>query len=184
MPQPRPLAAAALAAALAAAPIRPAAAQDAIAVPPPAVERFDRFVGRAAPLCETAPAARCVDAAWTFGDADGDGRLAPDEARRLRDALLGWAQWPDNRAAGDERAFIFLGLSMVDTVGLERLMAGFDADGDGALTRAELLADLRLDERPLGAVLADPRALDRAALGRRLGALAPALGALLERENR
>lgn len=159
----------------------PAAAQQTASVPPAAVERLDRFIDGAAPLCQSAPSGSCVDHAWAFGDADGDGKLDAAEAQALRSAVQGWMQWPDNRATDRERGMIYLGLSIVDAVGLERLMASFDTDGDGGVSRAELLADVRLDQRPLGEVLADPRAVDRAALGRRLGALSPMLGALFAR---
>ncbi|HET8727614.1 MAG TPA: hypothetical protein VFO41_08910 [Alphaproteobacteria bacterium] len=149
-------------------------------VPPPAVEQFDRFVGTAGPICSTAPAADCVAEAWSFGDEDGNGRLDSAEAGSLRDTLLGWAEWNGNSADDDERALIFLGLSMVEAVGLERLITSYDGDGDGSLSRDELLADVRLDERPLGEVLADPRSVDRAAMSRRLGALGPMLEAFFK----
>ncbi|MCE3247903.1 MAG: hypothetical protein K0R41_1728, partial [Geminicoccaceae bacterium] len=57
----------------------------------------------------------------------------------------------------------------VDSIGLERLHALYDADQDGLLSRSELLADVRLDERPLGEVLLDPAAVDHRAVARRLG---------------
>ena len=58
---------------------------------------------------------------------------------------------------------------VVDAVGLDYLFAVYDTDGDGLISRSELLADVRLDERPIGTVLLDPQALDHAAIGRRLG---------------
>jgi hypothetical protein len=37
------------------------------------------------------------------------------------------------------------------------------------ISRSELLADVQLDERPIGAVLLDPAAVDHVAIARRLG---------------
>jgi hypothetical protein len=62
-----------------------------------------------------------------------------------------------------------MGLWLVDAVGLDYLHAAYDTDGDGLISRAELLVDVRLDERPIAAVLLDPEAVDHAAIGRRLG---------------
>jgi hypothetical protein len=58
---------------------------------------------------------------------------------------------------------------VVDGVGIERLHALYDQDGDGLVDRDELLADVRLDERPLGEVLLDREAVDRVAIAARLG---------------
>src|SRR3546814_994908 len=74
-------------------------------------------LARAAPICRSSPSTACVDEAWAYGDADGDGRLVPGEATALRDALTGWAEWPGNSAGDDERALIFLGLSMMEATG-------------------------------------------------------------------
>jgi hypothetical protein len=73
-----------------------------------------------------------------------------------------------------ERSLLVLGFVVVEGVGIERLHALYDEDGDGLVDRDELLADVRLDERPLGEVLLDPEAVDRAAIAARLG-LPPAL---------
>jgi hypothetical protein len=67
-----------------------------------------------------------------------------------------------------------LGFLVVDGLGVERLHGLYDVNQDGLVDRDELLADVRLDERPLGEVLLDGEALDRAALAARLG-VPPAL---------
>ena len=95
-------------------------------------------------------------------------------------ASRSWFAWRQASLTKRERSALALGLFVADSVGLENLLAGFDADGDGQLTRAELLADVRLDQRPLGEILSDPTAVDRDAVARRLGAAAPFLGALLQ----
>ena len=68
-----------------------------------------------------------------------------------------------------ERSGIALGFLIVDSIGLERLHAIYDTDQDGLVSRSELLADVRLDQRPLGQVLLDPAAVDHRAVARRLG---------------
>lgn len=140
-----------------------------------AVLAFDRLIAFAAPLCRAEPAERCVDLGFQFADDDGDRGISLGELRRVRDALEAWASWRRPRLARDERAGIAFGLALVDAVGLEALLASYDQDNDGRLDRAELLADLRLDERPLGEILLDPAAVDRAAVARRMGRLAPLL---------
>ena len=98
----------------------------------------------------------------------------------VRADLLQWTEWRGQSLTGSERLGISTGVWIVDSVGLPNLFAGFDEDGDGGLSQAELLADVRLDERPIGKVLLDPEAVDRKALAGRLGKLSPMLDALLK----
>ena len=63
---------------------------------------------------------------------------------------------------------------MADSLGIPHVHAAFDANRDGRVTQQELLADVKLDKRPLGDVMKDPAAVDRQSLARRLG-LPPAL---------
>jgi hypothetical protein len=144
----------------------------AVAEPGSGLERFDRFVRSTAPHCAQRAATWCFEQAFAFADRTGDGRLGLDDLERLRDQLEGWARHNGEHLAMEERAAIQLGLWMVQLVGLERLLDSYDADGDGHLTRDELLADVTLDERPLTELLRDPGAVDYAAIGQRLGAAA------------
>ena len=96
-----------------------------------------------------------------------------------RSALAAWAIWREQRLSARERGGIALGLWIVEMVGLDNLFRGYDADRSGALSRAEFLADVRLDLRPLAEVLSDPAAVDRVALGARVEALAPLVEDLL-----
>ena len=155
--------------------IADAPANDAHPTPTEAVLAFDRLVAFAAPLCRAKPAGGCVDLGFRFADQNGDQGLSLAELRRVRDALEGWTSWRRAQLARDERAGIAFGLALIDAVGLETLLASYDQDEDGRLDRAELLADVQLDERPLRAILLDPAAVDRAAVARRLGRLAPLL---------
>lgn len=139
---------------------------------------FHAFIAESGPLCQRAAARACVEAGWRFADGNRDGRLSLDEAEAVRAGLRAWLTWPDNGIGPAQRASVRLGLMIVEAVGLPRLMESYDADGDGALDRRELLSDVHLDERPLGQVLRDPQAVDWGRIKIRLGALAPALGAL------
>jgi hypothetical protein len=135
----------------------------------PPIVAFDRFVTESNPVCQFRRATDCVDLAWRFADADHDAGLSLDELEALRADLEVWAIWRQAELAPQERSGIALGLWVVDSVGLEYLHAAYDADSDGLISRSELLADVRLDERPIGTVLLDPAAVDHAAIARRLG---------------
>lgn len=130
---------------------------------------FDRFVAASTPICLHRPAAACVETGWAFADRDGDQGLSVDELEEVRDELRAWAQWRADDLHPTERALLALGLAVVDGLGIERLHALYDVDGDGLIDREELLADIRLDERPLGEILLDREAVDRAAIAARLG---------------
>jgi hypothetical protein len=139
------------------------------AAPEPPIVAFDRFIAESDPVCRSRRAGDCVDLAWRFADADGDQGLSVEELQAIRTDVEVWAIWRQADLAAHERSGIAMGLWLVDAVGLDYLHAAYDADGDGLISRTELLADVRLDERPIGAVLLDPQAVDHAAIGRRLG---------------
>lgn len=130
---------------------------------------FDRFMRASRPICLERPAEHCVALAWRFADADGDQGLSALELAAIRAAFEQWAvrYWDD--LTQPERSGIALGFLIVDSIGLERLHAIYDTDRDGLVSRSELLADVRLDQRPLGQVLLDPAAVDHRAVARRLG---------------
>lgn len=155
----------------------PGGAALAISEEAPSIEvlAFDQFIRETSPICSHESATLCFTRAFDFADADGDLTLTVDELRPVRDALEDWSAWRDGRLTVKERNGIRLGLWLVDAVGLDELHASYDSDGDGAVSRDELLADVLLDERPMGEVLLDPEAVDRAAVARRLGALSPFL---------
>jgi EF hand len=139
------------------------------AMPEPPIVAFDRFVTESNPVCQFQGAAQCVDLAWRFADANDDGGLSVDELGRLRADLEVWAIWRQAELADVERTGIAFGLWLVDSIGLQYLHSAYDADGNGLISRSELLADVHLDERPIGVVLLDPAAVDHAGIGRRLG---------------
>ncbi len=144
----------------------------------PDAAAFDRFLGTTGPVCERQSSPRCVDAAWRLADRNGDRRLSLGELQGLRADLDAWLAWKGQAIPPGQRRLVQLGLLLVDGIGLARLVESYDADGDGAISRAELLSDVRLDARPLGQVLLDAQAVDWEALRRRLGPLAATLDGL------
>lgn len=136
------------------------------------------FLDTAGPVCQRQPAAVCIDSGWRFTDTNGDDRIDAQELRgRYRD-LSAWYAAEQASLDANSQAMLALGLWMTSIVGIEDLVASYDMDGDGRLTRDEALADVTLDERPLGSVLQDPDSVDREAFATRLGAAAPFLKGL------
>ncbi|MGH6920389.1 MAG: hypothetical protein ACREJ0_22110, partial [Geminicoccaceae bacterium] len=138
------------------------AAETAPATPGPGqdVLAFDRFVAESAPVCLDRPAAACVEVGWAFADRNEDQGLSLVELEGVRDGLRAWAVWRADDIYATERSLLALGFLVVDGLGIDRLHALYDEDQDGLVDRDELLADVRLDERPLGEVLLDREAVD------------------------
>jgi hypothetical protein len=133
------------------------------------VVAFDRLQRASGPVCLHRPAAECIEVAWTFADANHDQGLSLAELTSIRDGLERWAIRHQTDLSQVERSSILLGLLLAESIGLERLLAIYDTDRDGLISRRELLADVRLDQRPLGEILLDPAAVDRVAIAQRLG---------------
>ena len=148
------------------------------ATPAQAIAAFDRFLATTGPVCERDAAARCVDGAWTFADRNGDQRLSLGELQGVRDDLGAWLKAKEQAIPQAQRRMVQLGLLLIDGVGLPYLIQSYDTDGDGTISRAELLADVRLDARPLSQVLLDAQAVDWVALRQRLGPIAATLNGL------
>lgn len=157
----------------------PAATESLPVAASPAVLAFEQFIRASTPVCERRPAADCIDAGWGFADANRDKRLSLAELTEVRNTLVDWTSWRGESLHRRDRAAIAVGILMVDSIGLENLVASYNSDADDALSRNELLADVTLDERPLGEVLLDEEAVDRAAVAQRLGSLSPMLEGLL-----
>lgn len=132
------------------------------------------FLDRVHALCRSAPARACFEAGWRFAAARPGRGLTLADVDRLHRRMRSWYAWREKRLSARERLSVGLGLLLADGIGAGRLHGAFDADADGIVTRGELLADVRLDRRPLGKVLADPHSVDRVGLARRLK-LPPAL---------
>ena len=135
---------------------------------PPGAAEVESFLGQSTAVCTSRPAAQCVDLFFAASASDRRGLTAADVVR-LRQNVGAWYQWRSEALAGQERAAFGLGLMFADSLGADRLHGAFDSNRDGFVSKAELLADVKLDQRPLGQVLADPGAVDRQALAQRLG---------------
>jgi hypothetical protein len=127
------------------------------------------FIDRAAEPCATKPAQACIDLGWQFAVAAPKQGMTLADLQTLRERLGAWYDWHKMGMPARSRSSIGLGLLLADGMTMERLHAAFDADHDGKVTQRELFADVKLDNRPLGQVLADPAAVDRMGLARRLG---------------
>lgn len=153
------------------APARPAAT--------PQILAFDKFMSQSSPICQKEPSQRCVDAGWRFADRNGDKTLSLAEVQAVRAEMGDWLAWKEG-INPREKANAAMGMWMVDSAGLPNLFASYDANGDGQLTQAELLADVKLDKRPLGQVLTDDKAVNRQRFSQRLGPLSKLAEALMQ----
>jgi len=147
--------------------------------PTPAAQAFQQFLIASSPVCLNEPSAHCVDVGWRFADTDHDGTLSFAEIQAVRTALQDWLAWKWPELSAKDRTNITLGLMVVDIIGLDKLFTGLNTSGNGKLSRAELVADVKLDNRPLGPVLQDPNAVDRKALAQRLGRVSPIVQSML-----
>lgn len=140
-----------------------------LAAVPDGLARLDRFARETAPRCASIPATSCFEAGFRFVDADATGGLSRRELDGLRRDLLDWTKRNREQLAAADRQGILATLAVIELAGFENLFVSYDTDGDGELRRRELLADVRLDERPLPQLVADPRVVDWDRLRQRLG---------------
>jgi hypothetical protein len=150
---------------------RPSPAQG--QAPGQADRQLDRFIGKAGPTCLKAPARVCVDQGFAYADRDRSGGLSLAEAKAVEAQATAWSQANARYLPPAERQRLIMGLLVVQSIGPERLFASYDSDHNGELSKAELLADVRLDERPLPVVLSDPKSVDWGRLSERAGPAAP-----------
>jgi hypothetical protein len=141
---------------------------------------LDRFLAASVPLCLKAPALQCIDHGFSFADGDGDGKLSLAEVEKAQAQVDRWTTANARRLPAAEREKLIVGLLVIRTVGPNQLFASFDVDGDGALSREEVTADIRLDKRPLPEILSDPSSIDWNGLASRAGSAAPLLKKLFE----
>ncbi len=136
------------------------------------VRAFDRFVATSTPLCLYEAAEACIDAGWLMADLNRDRLLSLDELSTAVRSLSDWARWRKPDLHEKDWAGLQLGLLVLRAIGLGRLFEGFDANSDQGLSQAELLADVRIDKRPLREILTDRSAIDWDSVSRRLGSFA------------
>lgn len=145
------------------------------AAPEEAAARFDRLARELVSLCVHAAATRCFETAFGAADADGDDRLAVAEIDALRRDANAWFLARREELSVREQTVIALSLASLNAAGVERVVEAYDDDGDGALDRDEVTADVRLDDRPLPDLVRDRDAVDWAAIRDRFGAVAGAM---------
>jgi hypothetical protein len=143
------------------------------------LDQLDRFARDTGPFCAQASSRLCFERSFRFADADGDGELSLGEMRELKALVLDWTRANRERLAPADRRGILATLAIIDLAGLESLIQSYDTDGNGRLSRAELLADVRLDDRPLPVLVADPGVVDWPRLRGRLGPAGALLDAVL-----
>ena len=148
---------------------RPAAPQQ------PGQANLDQFINGVGPLCLKAPARECVDKGFAYADRNHDGKLSLDEAKAVEAEVDAWTQSNAAKLDPEDRQRVLMGLVVIQTVGLDTAFQSYDTNGDGFLSKEELLADVRLDQRPLPQVLADPKSVDWDKLASRAGAAGPLL---------
>jgi hypothetical protein len=136
---------------------------------------LDKLITGIGPLCLKAPAAQCVDQGFAYADRDRDGRLSLPEAKSVEAEVSAWTKANAGRLPPEERQRLVTGLVVFQTVGTDNLFASYDSNGDGALTKDEVLADVKLDKRPLPQVLSDPASVNWDRLAARAGSAAPLL---------
>lgn len=143
------------------------------------MEAVDETILRIAEDCRTSASTACADLAWGAADLDGDGRLSLSELQLAQRQIDDWVAWKRPDLPPQTSNAISNGSRLVTAVGLGGLLRAFDGDGDGKLSQAEAFADIRLDERPLAAVVSDPNAVDQRSLSRKLATVSPMLAALV-----
>jgi hypothetical protein len=125
-----------------------------------AADPFGAFVKSLRPTCARAPSADCVSAVSAFLDANGNGRVEFHELQRV---LAQAGKSVGNKASplnGIERNMTVVALMVMRYAGPAQVFANFDANRDGVLSTEELFADFRIDRRPFGRIVKDPKAVD------------------------
>jgi Ca2+-binding EF-hand superfamily protein len=142
------------------------------------VGHLEQFIHQASPTCRREPARRCVDLAWRFADTNDDGYWSDQELNHVRVMFPTWMKSYSGDLNARELTVMTTALALIDMIGFNALMIGFDEDHDGLVSQSELLTDVQLDERPLAEVLADPQAVDRDSFAHRFGTFAPIVRSL------
>lgn len=158
----------------------------AVAAPPaPAAEdAFAGFIVGLRDICAHQPARRCTGQVLAFLDADRDRRVSLVE---LQAAQAGAAASVGDRSSAlspVERNLLTVGLFALQQARPDAVFANFDANRDGGLSEGELFADFRLDQRPLGVIIADPAGVDWQRLAARFGKVGEMMRGLLPASQR
>jgi hypothetical protein len=144
---------------------------------------FDQTLRSVGAYCATAASRLCFVRAFSFADENSDGTLSLVEAKQFHTQIRDWGFAHKDELAPLDRQWLFAGLLAVQFVGLPAIFESYDTDDDSLLTRDELAADFRLDDRPLHVVVRDRNAVNWETLQARLGAAAPFLGELIPKPS-
>ena len=131
---------------------------------------FKTFITRTKEVCLVGKADRCIDLIWAHLDGDLDGQVSVAEATTFLNAMEEW-----NKVSGSSvktRATVTAGLAASDLLGVERIFAKYDTDGDAMLSREEATADVAIDDRRIAEIMSDESAIDRDGLSDRFGGVA------------
>jgi len=126
------------------------------------------LIDEASAVCFAQPAQACVDLGWAFAVSDPTTGLTLADVEALRARVGTWFATAQSSLAPQVKTMVAMGMLLVDGRGLDRVLGYFDADRNGAVSQAELLADVTMDDRPLPEIVADPEAVDRLGLAERL----------------
>ena len=140
---------------------------------------FEEFLYETRSVCRYGASTSCLEAAWRFADRNDDDRLALPELIALHEEFFTWAD--ARKSELDQRDASILAMAQLTFASLtpEVLFKGYDSNRDQLLTREELLADVQLDERPIGTVLTDQKAVNWQSVARRLGPIGALLGTFI-----
>jgi hypothetical protein len=134
-----------------------------------AADPFESFIVGLRSTCARAPATRCTAAVSAFLDSDRNGKVEPDEleaASGMATASIGNTDGPLNAT---ERSSVAVALMILKSAGMPQVFAGFDSNGDGGIDKAEMFQDLRIDRRPFGIIVRDPKSTNWSAFAQRFG---------------
>ena len=132
------------------------------------VDAMNGLITGAVDACTRQVAQACVDMGWSFVGLRPEDGLTVAHLTEARRILGIWFEATQTLLPARARTMVGLGMLMFDGRGADRLIAGFDSNGDGVVTQRELLADVTLDQRPMAQVIVDPAAVDREGLAQRL----------------
>lgn len=134
-----------------------------------AADPFENFIVGLRSTCARAPATSCTAAVSRFLDSDRNGKVEPhelDAVSRTATASIGKSDGPLNAT---ERSSIAVALMILKSAGMPQVFAGFDSNGDGGISKAEMFQDFRIDRRPFGVIVRDRKSVDWSALSQRFG---------------
>jgi hypothetical protein len=134
-----------------------------------AADPFASFIVGLRSACGQGPSTHCVGAVSAFLDTNASGRI---ELRELRQASHKARLSVRNKASmlrPLERNMIAVALMVMHHAGLAQVFSNFDTNADGGLSNEEMFADFRIDQRPFGTIVKDPKSVNWKTFAQRFG---------------